>query len=115
MILRLAAQAVVFGNAVAADFFGDVTQAFDFRHKGVDVFFRDDEIVVIPGFDVGALQQSEQPLFFRGVTRKDLRQLQRVRLAFFYQKFEVVFFVPVENVDQRDRFYKIFGCLMKLE
>ena len=46
-------------------FFGDVTQAFDFRHKGVDVFFRDDEIVVIPGFDVGALQQSEQPFFFR--------------------------------------------------
>ena len=80
MILRLAAQAVVFGNAVAADFFGDVTQAFDFRHKGVDVFFRDDEIVVIPGFDVGALQQSEQPFFFRGVTRKDLRH-ERVQGA----------------------------------
>ena len=37
-----------------ANIFHNVAEQFDFRHKRVDILFGDDEIIVIPGFDVSA-------------------------------------------------------------
>ena len=51
------ARAVVKCDTVAADFFGNIAQEFDFGNKGVDVGFGYDDILfVVTRFDIGPLQ-----------------------------------------------------------
>ena len=56
-LLSFPARAVVKCDAVAADFFGNIAQEFDFGNKGVDVGFGYYEILfVVTRFDIGPLQ-----------------------------------------------------------
>lgn len=59
----------IIDNLFAANFLHNVAQAFDFRHKGLDVGLRNFEIEIVARFNVGALQQVEQAFFLGRVAR----------------------------------------------
>ena len=68
--------AVVVVQPFVADLLHHVAQQLDLRQQGVDVGLRDLEIGVVARFDVGALQQVEQPFFLRCVTGERLENLR---------------------------------------
>lgn len=69
--------AVVVGQPFVADLLHHVAQQLDLRQQGVDVGLRDLEIGVVARFDVGALQQVEQP-FSSGVSRGNALKISGV-------------------------------------
>ena len=92
-----------------------VAQQLDLRQQGVDVGLRDLEIGVVARFDVGALQQVEQPFFLRRVTGERLENLRRMFLGRIHQFRQIVALMAVENKGYRDRPQEIFGRLVKME
>ena len=83
-------------DTVAADSIDDVAESFDLGDKGVDILFRNFEIlVVLSGLDIGTLQQIEKTFLLIGVARENFRQLQRVRFALLDQKIQTVLFIAI--------------------
>ena len=107
--------AVVVGQPFVADLLHHVAQQLDLRQQGVDVGLRDLEIGVVARFDVGALQQVEQPFFLRRVTGERLENLRRMFLGRIHQFRQIVALMAVENKGYRDRPQEIFGRLVKME
>ena len=95
--------AVVVGQPFVADLLHHVAQQLDLGQQGVDVGLRDLEIGVVARFDVGALQQVEQPFFLRRVTGR------------IHQLRQIVALMAVENKGYGNRPQEIFGRLVKMD
>ena len=93
---------------------GDFQKLLDARGKIIEIMPVDDEILLVPGADIGSVHQVEILFVLFGVRREDIAKDRTELRRFTSYPRQHVFVGAIAGENQQDRFVGGFGGLVQV-